>query len=135
MWDWLSATAPPHGAQSTKHCLCCGGALGFECGDGRSFWEAVERHVDEGGVASGRCGARGGAEAFPFGAAGFVDVDVRVDEAGEDGVMSVIVAVASSGTSERLQMARIFSPSMRSAPARVPSGVTMRFERKACDII
>ena len=93
MWAWLSATAPPHGAQSTKHWLPgCGAArFGFECGDGGGFGEAVEGHVDEGGVASGGGGACGGAEAFPFGAAGLVDVDVGVDEAGEDGVVGVVV--------------------------------------------
>ena len=69
----------------------CGSALGFECGYGGGFGEAVEGHVDQGCVASGGSGAGGGAEAFPFGAAGLVDVNVSVDEAGEDGVMRVIV--------------------------------------------
>ncbi len=91
MWGWLSATAPPQGAQSTKHWPCAALALGFEGFDGGGFGEAVEGHVDEGGVASGGGGAGGGAEAFPFGAAGLVDVDVGVDEAGEDGVVAAVV--------------------------------------------
>jgi hypothetical protein len=66
-------------------------ALGFECGYGGGFGEAVEGHVNQGCVASGGGGAGCGAEAFPLGAAGLVDVDVSVDEAGEDGVIDVIV--------------------------------------------
>jgi hypothetical protein len=72
----------------------CGLALGFEGFDGGGFGEAVERHVDEGGEASGGGGAGGGAEAFPFGASGLVDMDVRVDETGKDGV---VAAVAEDG--------------------------------------
>jgi hypothetical protein len=68
-----------------------GGALGFEGGDGGGFGEAVEGHVDEGGVASGGGGASGGGEALPLGAAGLVDVDVGVDEAGEDGEGAEVV--------------------------------------------
>ena len=68
-----------------------GAALGFEGFDRGGLGEAVEGHVDEGGVASCGSGSGGGAEAFPFGAAGFVDVDVGVDEAGEDGVVAAVV--------------------------------------------
>ena len=72
--------------------LAVGGfALGFEGFDGCGFGETVEGHVDEGGVASCGGGASGGAEAFPFGASGFVDVDVGVDEAREDGVVAAVV--------------------------------------------
>ena len=72
--------------------LAAGGfALGFECGDGGGLGQAVQRHVDEGGEASGGGGAGGGAEAFPLGASGLVDVDVRVDEAGKDGVVAAVV--------------------------------------------
>ncbi len=57
------------------------GAEAFERGGRR---HAVERHVDEGGdAARGRRAGRGG-EALPLGAARLVDVDVRVDEAGQD---------------------------------------------------
>ena len=68
-----------------------GAALGFEGFDGGGFGKAVEGHVDEGGVASGGGGAGSGAEAFPLGASGLVDVDVGVDEAGEDGVVAAVV--------------------------------------------
>jgi hypothetical protein len=66
-------------------------ALGFEGFDGSGLGETVEGHVDEGGEASGGGGAGCGAEAFPFGASGFVDVDVGVDEAGEDGEVGAVV--------------------------------------------
>ena len=45
---------------------------------------AVERHVAHGGDAAGRGRGRAGEKAFPVGAAGLVEVDVRVDEAGQD---------------------------------------------------
>jgi hypothetical protein len=67
-----------------------GFALGFEISDGGSRGEAIERHVHKEGVASGGGGARGGAKAFPFGAAGFVDVDVRIDKSREEGGVSEI---------------------------------------------
>ena len=42
--------------------------------------KTVERHVNERGVATCSCGASGPvAEALPLCAAGFVDVDVRID--------------------------------------------------------
>ena len=84
-----------------------GAALGFEGFDGGGLGEAVEGHVDEGGVASGRSGSGGGAEALPFGAAGLVDVDVGVDEAGEDGVVAAVVDDGVAGISEGLQIARM----------------------------
>ena len=78
--------------------LALGGAsLGFEGFDGGGLGEAVEGHVNEGGVASGGGGSGGGAEAFPFGASGFVDVDVGVDEAGEDGVVAAVVDDGAGG--------------------------------------
>jgi len=80
----------PWGPVDEAFVLRCG-ALLLECGYGCGFGETVERHVDECGVASGSGGAGCGAKAFPFGAAGLVDVNVSVDEAGEDCVMSVIV--------------------------------------------
>ncbi len=67
-----------------------GGALLFECGDSRGLGQAIERHVDERGVAAGRRGAGRGLEAFPLGAAGFVDVNVGIDEAGENAVSAEV---------------------------------------------
>ena len=63
----------------------CGLALELEGGDGGGLGETVQRHVDDGGEAAGGCGAGGGGEAFPLGAAGLVDVSVDVDEAGKQG--------------------------------------------------
>ncbi len=54
----------------------------FHRGGGR---DGVQRHVDDGGDAAGGGGARGGGEALPLGAAGLVDVDVRVHKAGDEG--------------------------------------------------
>ena len=80
--------------------------LSFEGGDGGGLGEAVEGHVDEGGVAAGGGGAGGGGEAFPFGAAGLVDVDVGVDEAGEEGDDAEVVDGGVGGQFGRaLQMA------------------------------
>ena len=50
----------------------------FVVGDG---WGGIERHVEEGSASSGGEGEGAGGEAFPIGAAGFVEVDVRVDPA------------------------------------------------------
>ncbi|MNI69545.1 hypothetical protein D3C73_1253000 [compost metagenome] len=47
--------------------------------------DGVQRHIDDGGHATGSCGTRGGGEAFPLGAAGLVDVDVGVHQAGDEG--------------------------------------------------
>ena len=58
-------------------------ALGLERGDRRRRRDAVERHVDDRRDAAGRGGAGRAGEALPLGAAGLVDVHVRVDEAGQ----------------------------------------------------
>ena len=68
-----------------------GDTFAFECGDICCGGEAVEGHVDEEGIPAGSSGAGGGVEAFPVGATGVVDVDVGVDEPGEDGVGAEIV--------------------------------------------
>ena len=46
--------------------------------------DGVQRHVDDGGHAAGRGGPGGGGEAFPFGAARLVDVDVGVHQARDE---------------------------------------------------
>ena len=61
-----------------------GCALDFESRDRCSRGKAVERHVDQRGVAAGGGGAGGCGEALPLGAAGLVDVDVGVDKAGKE---------------------------------------------------
>ncbi len=67
-----------------------GFALELEGGYVGGLGEAVEGHVDERGEAAGRCGAGGGGETFPVGAAGLVDVGVGVDEAGEEGEIAEV---------------------------------------------
>ena len=70
-----------------------GGALCFEGGDVGGGGNAIQRHVDEESVATGGGGARGGFEAFPIGAAGFVDVDVRIHQARKNGSVAKIVGL------------------------------------------
>ena len=53
--------------------------------------QTVQWHVDEKRVAAGGCGACGGVEAFPVGAAGIVDVHVGIDEAGENHSVGKII--------------------------------------------
>jgi hypothetical protein len=72
-------------------------ALGFEGGYGGGFGEAVEGHVDEGGETAGCGGVGGGAEAFPLGAAGLIDVDVAVDQAGKQSVVAAVVDYGVAG--------------------------------------
>lgn len=67
------------------------GALGFESGDVGGGGEAIEGHVDEERVATGGGGARSGLEPFPVRAPGVVDVNVGIDEAGEnDGIAEIV---------------------------------------------
>ena len=54
---------------------------GFVVGDG---WGGIEWHVEEGAASSGGEGERAGGETFPIGAAGFVEVNVGVDPAGDE---------------------------------------------------
>jgi hypothetical protein len=60
--------------------------------------EGVEGHVDEGGDAAGRRRARGGPEALPCGAAGVVDVYVRVDQAGQQDVVAEVLQAGTGGS-------------------------------------
>src|SRR5260370_595962 len=75
----------------------CGLPLGGQGGYGGGLGQAVQGHVDQGGVSSGRGGAGGGSEAFPLGAAGLVDVDVSVDEAGKQSVVAAVVEDCVAG--------------------------------------
>ena len=54
---------------------------GVAVGDG---WGGIERHVEEGTASSGGEGKGAGGEAFPLGAAGLVEVNVRVDPARDE---------------------------------------------------
>ncbi len=70
-----------------------GGLFLLECGEGGGDGGGVEGHVDEGGDTAGGGGFGSGVEAFPVearGGVGVVDVDVGVDEAGEDGEGAVV---------------------------------------------
>jgi hypothetical protein len=59
-------------------------ALLFEGGGIHGGGDRVEGHVDDGGRAPGQGGPGGGGEALPLGSARLVDVDMGIDEAGED---------------------------------------------------
>ena len=118
------------------HWPCAACALGFERGDGGGLGQAVERHVDERGEAAGCGGAGGGGEAFPLGAAGLVDVDVGVDEAGQEGVVAEVVAMASRRHLARVGRRRVSVSSSSSSAARLRAlWCDDAFERKACAII
>ena len=52
----------------------------FQCCDGGSLRQAVERHVDQRRVATGRGCSCGGTEALPVGASRLIDVDVGIYE-------------------------------------------------------
>ena len=56
----------------------------------RRGWNRIERHVDERGHATDRCGGRRGREAFPLGATRFVQVHVRIDDARQDRELAVV---------------------------------------------
>lgn len=96
--EWLNVSwiigddaAPGHPIDVAAGVGC--GAFGFESEDIDSGGEAVEGHVDEESVATGGGGARSGLEAFPVGAAGVIDVNVGIDEAGEDDGVGEIVGI------------------------------------------
>ena len=86
----LPRTTPPHGCPVDPRVTTCRGALGFEGCDVCGFGQAVKRHVDQSRDATGGCGARGCVETLPS-AAGIVDVDVRVDQAGENDQIPKVV--------------------------------------------
>ena len=67
-----------------------GGYFFFKAPERGGGGDGVEGHVDYGGDAARRGGEGAGVEAFPFCAAGFVEVDVGVDEAGEEDVGGVV---------------------------------------------
>ena len=62
-------------------------ALELEAFHGGGGRDGVQRHVDDGGDAAGGGCPGGGGEALPLGAAGLVDVDVGVHQAGEEGLV------------------------------------------------
>jgi hypothetical protein len=82
IWCWLPSTQPPQKATIDEALAASGVALEFESGGVGGLGQAVERHVDQRGEAPGGGGERGGAKALPLGAAGLVDVGMRVDQAG-----------------------------------------------------
>jgi hypothetical protein len=61
---------------------CAGGELDRQRLGGGGHWNAVERHVDDGGDPARSGGSGGAGEALPLGAAGLVDVHVGVDQPG-----------------------------------------------------
>lgn len=63
--------------------ILCGCALGVESGNVGRGRQTIERHVNEESVTTRGGGARSGLESFPMRAAGIVDVNMGIDEAGE----------------------------------------------------
>src|SRR5437764_8049045 len=66
-------------------------AFFFQSCDRGGFWQAVQRHVDEGRVPTGRRCSRSCAEALPIGASGLVDVDMRVYKARQEGMFAAVM--------------------------------------------
>ena len=58
------------------------------CGGGGG--NGIERHFDQRGDAAGGCGAGGGLESFPLGAARLIDVDVGIHQPGHDDAVAVV---------------------------------------------
>ena len=81
--------------------------LGAQVVHRRRGRQGVEGHVDEGGDAAGGRGAGGGPEALPLGAARVVHVDVRVDQAGQQGV---VAEVLDAGTGRHGGVVRVRRP-------------------------
>lgn len=73
-----------------------GTQLLLEVGDGGGGGDGIQRHVDDGGDAAKGRGLGAGIEALPLGAAGLIEVNVRIDEAGEQD-MGGIVGVGGPG--------------------------------------
>ncbi|CAM5622376.1 hypothetical protein SAVIM338S_05842 [Streptomyces avidinii] len=65
--------------------------------------QRVQRHVEDGGDATGRGGPGGRPEAFPLGTTGVVHVDVGVDQAGEE---HVVAEVLQPGTGRYVGLVR-----------------------------
>ena len=74
-------TTPPQKPTSTWQRPAAARRFASSAATRRRGRNAVERHVDERGHAARRGRARRRLEAFPVGAAGLVDVDVRIDKA------------------------------------------------------
>ena len=65
--------------------------LSFERGHINGLRHAIQGHVDQRGHAACRRRARGGFKAFPLGAAGLIDVHMRVDESRQqDGIAKIV---------------------------------------------
>lgn len=56
----------------------------MQSGHGGSGWDGIQRHINDGGDTTKGGGLGAGVEAFPFGAAGLVQVDVSIDQAGQE---------------------------------------------------
>src|SRR5579864_2294597 len=67
--------------------------LGLEGNLVRRSWDAIERHVDDCRVPTGRCGLRCRLKSFPAGAARFVDVNMRVHQPGQQRGIPEVLAL------------------------------------------
>lgn len=88
-------SAPSHPIDTTAAARRC--TLLLESGDGGRGGETIQRHVDKERVAPCSRGARGCLKAFPVGAARIVDMDMRIDEAWENGGVAEIANCGEGG--------------------------------------
>src|ERR1700683_1196719 len=90
----MSDTAPcsPIDAAFAVRGLTLGLQRSYRCGRGKT----VQGHIDQHGVTAAGGGSGCGFEALPVAAAGIVDVDVGIDEAGGDGCVAEVVGFVAS---------------------------------------
>src|ERR1700754_2312990 len=73
------------------------GALFFQSRDSGCLRQAVERHIDECRITSGCGGAGGGAKALPLSAPRLVDVNMCIDQSGEQSIIATVDYVGMRG--------------------------------------
>ena len=110
-------------------------ALRFKCRNRGCLGQAVQRHIDQRRKSASRSSTRCRPEALPLRASRFIDVNMAVHKARQNGQVSEIMQRVSGRHFTRLTESPIRPSSSRTAAARTPSGVTTRVATKACAIL
>ena len=111
-------------------------ALGFESFDVDSLRHTIQRHVDQRRNAPGRRGTSGSPESFPLRASGLVDMNMRIDQAGQQHGIAKIVQVSRPGDRPSPALISAIRPSSTTSVAGPsPCSVSTRVDRKACAIL
>ena len=122
----LSGTAPPQKPTSTAHWPAAAARLACQCGDAGGGGDRVERHVEDGGHPAGRGGGGRGGEALPLGPPRLVDVDVGVDQPGQQHLV-----VGQLDESRRRSPARA-APGVRVSTATIAPSRTVTGAPRPC---